>query len=487
MKKKQSKNIYYKNITLDNLYNTWLIVKKTCKNKKELYKFSLNLNTNLYNIYNDLLNKKYVFNKYKTFLIFEPKERLVMSQSIRDKIVNHFVTNYYLIPYLKHSLIDSNVATRKNKGSSYARNLLKKYINKLLINNKNEIYCLKLDISRYFYNIDHKILINKLSNKLLDKDVLELLKTIISNTNKEYINNNIMYYNNKYKINIPCYINNKGLSIGAMSSQFLAIFYLNDLDHYIKEELKCKYYIRYMDDFIILSNNKKYLKNCYTKIEIELNKLKLNINKKSNIYRVSNGFNFLGYKYKIINNKLDICLTNQNFHKIINRLFKLLYKEPIKYYKSHSSYYGYFKTIYKLKGHRFNMKIVELYNLYKEKYPNYLILIKEGIFYKSFNDDAIIIWYIFGYKLIDNHIGFSSSVYNKVIDKLKEIEINFLVIDKDSILLINNKDEEVYNLYLKLSIKKIKKKQKEEELINKIKSISDDNYDKINEFLDNLK
>ena len=247
MKKKQSKNIYYKNITLDNLYNTWLIVKKTCKNKKELYKFSLNLNTNLYNIYNDLLNKKYVFNKYKTFLIFEPKERLVMSQSIRDKIVNHFVTNYYLIPYLKHSLIDSNVATRKNKGSSYARNLLKKYINKLLINNKNEIYCLKLDISKYFYNIDHKILINKLSNKLLDKDVLELLKTIISNTNKEYINNNIMYYNNKYKINIPCYINNKGLSIGAMSSQFLAIFYLNDLDHYIKEKLKCKYYIRYMD------------------------------------------------------------------------------------------------------------------------------------------------------------------------------------------------------------------------------------------------
>lgn len=370
MKKKQSKNIYYKNITLDNLYNTWLIVKKTCKNKKELYKFSLNLNTNLYNIYNDLLNKKYVFNKYKTFLIFEPKERLVMSQSIRDKIVNHFVTNYYLIPYLKHSLIDSNVATRKNKGSSYARNLLKKYINKLLINNKNEIYCLKLDISKYFYNIDHKILINKLSNKLLDKDVLELLKTIISNTNKEYINNNIMYYNNKYKINIPCYINNKGLSIGAMSSQFLAIFYLNDLDHYIKEKLKCKYYIRYMDDFIILDSDLEKLKEAKEKIVEKLEmeyKLKVN-GKKTWINNMKYGFSFLGYTYKVINDKTIIRIKRSNIEKIKKRVKEVSYlfdNDKISHYKAFCSIMTY-SNCYKFSDNNKIYRIIDRY-WYHEK------------------------------------------------------------------------------------------------------------------------
>lgn len=90
-----------------------------------------------------------------------------MSQEISDKIVNHFITNYYLIPYLEKSLINENVATRKEKGSKYAMELTKKYFNKLLINYPNqEIYCLKIDVSKYFYSIDHDILIEKLQKKL---------------------------------------------------------------------------------------------------------------------------------------------------------------------------------------------------------------------------------------------------------------------------------------------------------------------------------
>ena len=173
MKKKiNTNNIYDKYITMDNLYKMWDIIKSTCKNKKEVYKFSLNLNTNIYNIYVSLKNKTYVPDKYMTFMIFEPKPRLVMSQSIKDKIVNHFITNYYLIPYLESSLIDSNVATRKGKGSSYGNDLLQKYFNKLLINNRNcEIYCLKMDVSKYFYSINHDILMSMLGKKIKDNDV----------------------------------------------------------------------------------------------------------------------------------------------------------------------------------------------------------------------------------------------------------------------------------------------------------------------------
>lgn len=113
---KRSKNIYDRAITYENIYAMWKIIKRTCKNRKEVFLFSLNLNTNIYYIYYVLKNKIYKPQAYKTFMIFEPKPRLVMSQTIVDKIVNHFVANYYLIPYLEKSLIDSNVATRTKKG-----------------------------------------------------------------------------------------------------------------------------------------------------------------------------------------------------------------------------------------------------------------------------------------------------------------------------------------------------------------------------------
>lgn len=178
---------------------------------------------------------------FRLFLIFEPKARLVMSQTVSDKIVNHFITNYYLLPYLEKKLIDQNVATRKNKGSSYANKLIIDYINKIRIKDKNiDIYCLKIDISKYFYSIDHNLLLKMLKEDIEDKSVIDIIKKVIGETNKPYVNETI----NKYK-------ESTGLSIGAMTSQFLAIYFLNGLDHYIKEELKCNYYIRYMDDFLI--------------------------------------------------------------------------------------------------------------------------------------------------------------------------------------------------------------------------------------------
>jgi len=219
MKKNTKNNIYYKYITYENIYEMWKIIKKTCKNKDEVYSFSLNLNTNLYKIYNELKNINYKPNKFNPFMIFEPKPRLVMSQKIKDKIVNHFVTNFYLLPILDKSLINSNVATRINKGSGYADKLLKKYLNSLLTQNK-EIYCLKVDISKYFYTIDHEILINKLKRKIKDNNVIEIVKTIIKETNNDYINEEVKRYNKIYNLDTPYYINNKGLSIGSDKSVF---------------------------------------------------------------------------------------------------------------------------------------------------------------------------------------------------------------------------------------------------------------------------
>ena len=167
MRKKLSKNIYYDNITYENMFKIWYIVRKTCNSRKNIFYYSFNINTNLITICNKLYNKEYIPSKFKTFLIFEPKPKLIMNQTITDKIVNHFVVNYYLIPYLEKSLINENIATRKNKGSSYGIKLLKAYFNKILINHK-EVYCLKLDVSKYFYNIDHEILLSMIGKKILD-------------------------------------------------------------------------------------------------------------------------------------------------------------------------------------------------------------------------------------------------------------------------------------------------------------------------------
>lgn len=487
-KKRKSKNIYSSAITYDNIYNIWKIIKRTCKNKREVFLFSLNLNTNIHYIYHVLKTKTYKPKPYRTFLIFEPKPRLVMSQTITDKIINHFVANYYLIPYMENSLIDSNVATRKNKGSSYAMKLIKKYYNKILINEQNkEIYALKIDVSKYFYTIDHEILLKKIQNKIEDKDVLNLIQIIISEANSNYVNVSIKNYNDKFNTSIPYYQKKKGLSIGAMTSQFLAIFYLNDLDHYIKENLKCKYYIRYMDDFLILDTNKERLKKIRTKIFKELEKTKLNVNKKSNIYKSSSGYVFLGYKYKVVNNKLKILFNKKTYYKIKRKLKYLYAKNKIQYNKSLASYYGYFIKVLRLKEINFKMKLIDKYNAYKDKYENVLVIIKEGIFYKTFEDDAKILWYIFDYKYVNDSVSFGNSPYDKVVLKLNKLDISYVILDKDEIVLSHIRDEDAYLSYKSLSIKSYNKLIKTENLIDKLQILMNNKpeyYEKVNSILD---
>ena len=418
-KTRKNKNIYDEMITMDNLYNVWNIIRKTCKNKREVFYFSLNLNSNLKHIYKMLKNRCYTPSKYRPFMIFESKPRLVMSQCITDKIVNHFVTNYYLIPLLDASLIDSNVATRKGKGTDYAFTLLKRYFNKIIINeHPKEIYVLKLDISKYFYTIDHDILVNKLKTKIMDNDVINLISIIISETNKDYINDIINKYNSLYGTNIPLYKNNKGLSIGAMSSQFLAIYYLNDIDHYIKEVLGCKYYIRYMDDFLILDTNKERLKNIWYDIANKISNLKLRVNDKSNIYRSTNGFNFLGYKYVFNGKKLETFFCKKTYTKMVGKLNYLYINDKLMYSKSYASYYGYLKRIGKVMEYDFKITMRELYYLYKEKYSHSVIIIRDKK----------------NYKVFDKYI-LNNKQYTFLIDRLMKLGASFIVANKSDILI----------------------------------------------------
>lgn len=336
------------------------IYKNTC-HKAKLVRFELTKTSNIVKIYNTLKNKHYNHLKYNIFIIQEPKYRIIMSELMYDKIVNHLISKYVLIPTLSRKLIEQNVATRTGKGSKEGIRYMKKYINSIKENYDN-VYILKCDISKYFYNIDHEILINKLSHENFDKDILRVLINIISSTNNDYINDLIdssisrevshledmniydLEAKKKQLYSLPRYRKGKGLPIGNETSQLLAIYYLNELDHYIKEQLHIKYYLRYMDDFILIHHDKEYLKKYLNLINKKLSYLKLSLNKKTQIYNLKSGVIFLGYKFILKNKKLVILLNNQTRKKIKRKLRKAR-KNNINFYKkSLASYNGYFKV-----------------------------------------------------------------------------------------------------------------------------------------------
>ena len=297
-------------------------VRVNTKNKVKIRKFEDFYSINLSKVKKIINDKSYVPGRYNIFLIKEPKYRVIMSQNISDKLINHVIADKILLPVLDNSLINTNVATRIGKGTHFGIRYLKKYLNKL---KGNTVYALKFDISKYFYNINHEILFNLLKKKIKDKDSLDVIWKIIKSTDSDYVNRRIQFLKNKeldkiqnmnildnhYKKiideikHIPLYEKGKGLPIGNMTSQIMAVYYLNELDHFIKEKLHIKYYIRYMDDGVLLSNDKEYLKYCLKIIEKKVSMYKLKLNDKTKIINVSKeGIDFLGFRFYIWNNKI---------------------------------------------------------------------------------------------------------------------------------------------------------------------------------------
>lgn len=329
-------------------------IKKRVKNKKRINEFEKYKITYLTNIYHTLKENKYVPHKYNIFLIRYPKYRIIMSQSIYDKIINYYVSKYILEPKLTKYLDIRNTATRKNMGSSYATKLLNKYIE---INKRKytNFYILKIDISKYFYSIDHQVLKKLLKDKLNDYEY-RLIEVMIDSTNHNYVNDiinklkekEIKKYPNKRKeiSNLPIYKEGKGLAIGMMTNQLLAIFYLYQLHNYIIHKLHLKYMVIYMDDYIIINHDKEYLKDCLSKIINLLDKeYKLKINKnKTKITSSQEGFIFLQYKYIVRNNKTIIKLRKNslnNIKKNIKNNNKLYKQGKITYNKLFSSINNY--------------------------------------------------------------------------------------------------------------------------------------------------
>ena len=184
-------NLYNKINDIDVIMHMYdKVISKNTNNKRKIYSFNNYYSCNIVNIKNIIESNNYVPLRYNIFLIREPKLRIIMSQNIRDKIINHLVAKYFLIDVFDKTLINENCATRINKGTQYGLKLFKKYFN-YYKNKYDKFYILKLDISKYFYNIDHNIVKELVKKKIKDKKVLKIINSIIDSTDCDYVNKKI--------------------------------------------------------------------------------------------------------------------------------------------------------------------------------------------------------------------------------------------------------------------------------------------------------
>jgi len=259
-------------ISIDNLLLAWQEFLKGKRNKADVQKFQFNLMDNILSLYYDLANNKYKHRGYQQFKVNDPKPRLIHKASVRDRLLHHAVYRI-LYPFFDKTFIADSFSCRDGKGTHKAINRFKELSYIVSKNNTKTCWILKCDIKKFFASIDQDILINILEQRISDKDIVNLLKEIISS----------------FKPN--------GLPLGNLTSQLFANIYLNEFDQFVKHKLKIKYYIRYADDFVIFSEDKKYLENLIQIIRYFLQTdLKLTLHPdKVFIKALSSGMDFLGW------------------------------------------------------------------------------------------------------------------------------------------------------------------------------------------------
>lgn len=297
---KSIKNIYEKIYDFENLYEAWEQARKGKRYREDVLIFNRNLEEHLIEIQNELIYEMYEVGKYHSFYVYEPKKRLIMSLPFRDRIVQWAIYQQ-LFPFYEKAFIEDSYACRRGKGTHKAADKLQYWLRQT--DRKPErYYYLKMDIAKYFYRVDHDILLKILSRRIKDTKLLNLLGKII---NCESMSFGLPVGKEPDEVEITDRLCNKGMPIGNLTSQMFANIYLNEVDQYAKHELKLHYYIRYMDDIIILHHDKKYLAKIKEQLRIFLDdNLRLDLNKKTAIRPCSTGIEFVGYRIWSTHRKL---------------------------------------------------------------------------------------------------------------------------------------------------------------------------------------
>lgn len=262
-------------ISMDNLLEAWKEFIRGKRNKRDVQEFSFRLMDNIIALHQDLSSRNYRHGGYRAFNISDPKPRNIHKASVRDRLLHHAIYRI-LYPFFDKTFISDSFSCRKNKGTHKALNRFKAFGHKVSRNDTRTCWVLKCDIRKFFANIDHKILLDILDSRIPDKNIIRLLQEIIES------------FSIKPGVGLP---------LGNLTSQLLVNVYMDEFDRFVKYELKAKYYIRYADDFVILSADKNRLERLIPLITNFLGeKLRLNLHPQKVIIKTfASGVDFLGW------------------------------------------------------------------------------------------------------------------------------------------------------------------------------------------------
>lgn len=287
-----------------------LIAHKKCRRSKQhkraTISFEINLASKLSTISQQILSGKFKLGEYRVFKIYEPKERLIEALPYNDRVVLMAFCTNIIEPKLEKSLIFDNVACRKGKGTLFGIKRLHKFLHDYYHKFGEDGYFLKCDVRKYFQSINHEILLKNLHKTALDAEDLKFVEIILNSKNSE---------------------SGVGLPIGNQTSQWFGLFYLNKIDRLVKETLGVKYYVRYMDDMILVHHDKEFLKFCKEQIEKCANEqLKLQLNSKTQIGKLSNGIDFLGFRHILSKNGKVLCFLRGHGKRRLTKNMRSLHK-----------------------------------------------------------------------------------------------------------------------------------------------------------------
>ena len=320
-------HLYEKTISIENLFQAWDEFKRGKRKKNDVGLFELNLEDNIFKLHETLASKTYKHGRYYGFYIIDPKVRHIHKANVRDRIVHHALFNT-LNPIFEFTFISDSYSCRKGYGTHKGFRKLITYARKVSSNYTNECWALKCDIKKFFYSVDHKILLSIIKRRIKDKELIQLLSEIIDS----------------YETLLG-----KGIPIGNLTSQLFANIYMNELDQFVKHRMHVKYYLRYTDDFILLSNNRNDLTqyiNILRRFLLGNLKLELHSNK-TVIRRLEWGVDFLGYVALSYHSVLRTKTKRRIFKNVEKKitLFREDYISRENLHQTLASYFGILKHV----------------------------------------------------------------------------------------------------------------------------------------------
>lgn len=295
-------------VSFDNLLAAHRKARRGKRSRSGVAEFGLGLEHQLIELQSELENGTYRPRPYRLFTIYERKPRLIAAASFRDRVVHHAVMNVIEGPVDRTFIADS-YACRRGKGVHLAVDRYQPWA-------QTYRYVLKMDVQQYFPSIDHALLKEKLARRIKDRRVLALLDQIIDGSPK---NSAAPSYYPDDDLFTPL-LRRTGIPIGNLTSQFFANLFLDDLDHYVKQTLHIRPYLRYVDDMVVLDDDKQRLAEIRDAVraKLETERLRLHPNK-VHITRTIDGLNLLGYLVFPTHRRL----RSDNGHRFVRTLRRL--------------------------------------------------------------------------------------------------------------------------------------------------------------------